>query len=265
MELSSRLRLRPSVAMVPMGGVEWQFFLGNTRRSFYYKLRPELAAAVRQLGGELTLGEVACRAGAHPDQLAALADVLHYSCIVEDVDVAKRVAVLPWRRLINFFGDYVPSYGLEEAFARLAQTRVVVLGVGAVGSWVSTQLCQSAIGSLLLVDDDIVEESNLNRSLYTQHDLGKHKVDALAQRLCCVRPDLSVETIRTKIKDATDLACLLRASAPVSVVVNCADFPSVDATSALVDAACKDTRTPYVIAGGYNLHLSLVGMTVIPG
>jgi molybdopterin/thiamine biosynthesis adenylyltransferase len=47
--------------------------------------------------------------------------------------------------------------------------------------------------------------------------------------------------------------------------VNCADFPSVDVTSHIVDSACQPRGVPYVIAGGYNLHLSLIGLTVIPG
>ena len=49
------------------------------------------------------------------------------------------------------------------------------------------------------------------------------------------------------------------------VVVNCADFPSVDDTSRWIDVVCQSSKTPYVIAGGYNLHPSLIGMSVIPG
>src|SRR5205085_2811128 len=41
--------------------------------------------------------------------------------------------------------------------------------------------------------------------------------------------------------------------------------PSVDATSALVNSACQPLHVPYIIAGGYNLHLGLVGLTVLPG
>lgn len=42
-------------------------------------------------------------------------------------------------------------------------------------------------------------------------------------------------------------------------------YPSVDYTSSIVDEACKALNLPYIIGGGYNLHLSLIGMTVIPG
>lgn len=263
--MPSRLRLRPSVAMVPMGEETWQFFLGNTRTSRYYRLRQEFAEALRQLDGQDTLAEVARRTSADPSRFEALARTLHASCVLEDDSVARRIARSPWRRVLNFIGDYIPSNDVEAAFARLSDTKVVILGAGAVGSWVATQLCQSGISRLVLIDDDTVETSNLNRALYTQPDVSRHKVDALLQRLQRINPRLLGSPLRQRVTDASELAELLHDAAPTSIVVNCADSPNVDATSAIVDRACQMTRTPYVIAGGYNLHLSLIGMTVLPG
>lgn len=251
--------------MVPMGEQQWQFFLGNTRRNRHYKLRQELATALRLLDGKATLAEVAHRTGAAPESLVALGRALHASCILEEDSFAQRAAQSPWRRVLNFIGDYIPSDGVEAAFARLSETEIIVLGVGAVGSWVATQLCQTGVSRLVLVDNDTVETSNLNRSLYTLPDVGRYKADALAQRLKEIRPSLTIRPIRHRMTDSGDLARLLQDVRRPSIVVNCADSPSVDATSAMVDAACRATRTAYVIAGGYNLHLSLIGMTVLPG
>ena len=251
--------------MVPMGGDQWQFFLGNTRRSRQYRLRQELAVALKQLDGHLTLAEVARRTGADRECLEALARALHASCILEEEGFAQWAIQSPWRRMLNFLGDYIPSDGVKDVFARLSETEVIVLGVGAVGSWVATQLCQSGVGRLVLVDKDVVETSNLNRSLYTQSDVGQYKVDALAQRLQEVNPQIVLRPLRQMMEDSGDLRRLLQDAGPASIVVNCADWPSVDGTSAMVDAACQTTRTAYVIAGGYNLHLSLIGMTVLPG
>jgi len=251
--------------MVPMGEDRWQFFLGNTRTTRYYRLRRELADAIKQLDGRITLAEVADRTSADPNSLEALARTLRQSCVLEDGSWAERVASSPWRRVLNFIGDYIPCNDLEAAFARLSATTVVILGVGAVGSWVATQLCQSGISRLVLVDSDIVEISNLNRSLFTQTDVGRYKVDALLQRLVSINPGLIGRLLKQRITDAGELAGLLQDTGPTTIVVNCADSPSVDATSAIVDGACRGTRTAYVIAGGYNLHLSLIGMTVLPG
>lgn len=251
--------------MVPMGGEAWQFFLGNTRRSRHYRLRPKLVEALKQMDGKATLDEVMRRTGVESKSLEALARSLHESCILEDNNFAQRVASSAWRRVLNFIGDYIPSDNVEAAFEHLSSTAVIVLGVGAVGSWVATQLCQSGINQLVLVDDDTVEASNLNRSLYTQPDIGKHKADALLQRLQCINPGIRGVVVRQRMTDMNELSALIQAVGPETIVVNCADSPSVDVTSAMVDRACQMTRTPYVIAGGYNLHLSLIGMTVLPG
>ncbi|MBD5804508.1 Sulfur carrier protein ThiS adenylyltransferase [Azoarcus sp. Aa7] len=261
----SCLRLRPSVAMVPMGAEQWQFFQGNTRRSRVFRLRADLADAVGRLNGEQTLAVVARNAGAEPTRLVALAESLHTGCLIEDAAVAQRIAQSPWRRLLNFVGDYIPSDVLESILPRLSSTSVIILGVGGVGSWVAAQLCQFGFGHLVLVDNDTVEQSNLNRSLYSLFDVGRHKVDALADHLRSIRPEMQITCIKQRLSDAGGLAQLLAGQAHFTIVVNCADMPSVDVTSAMVDAACRVSATPYVIAGGYNLHLSLVGMTVLPG
>lgn len=260
-----RVRLRPSIAMVSQGGENWQFFQGNTRRSRVYRLCAALSDALKHLDGIRSLQTVAEQTGAQLTQLVALADALHENCLVEDADVAWRIAKSPWRRILNFIGDYIPSSTVEDAFTRLTNARVIVLGTGAVGSWVATQLCQSGIKSFVLIDDDIVESSNLNRSLFSFPDIGRHKADALAGRLKQINPRMKVDCIKQCISDAQDLIQLISARPKHNIVVNCADTPSVDATSSMVDAACKTSNTPYVIAGGYNLHLSLIGMTVMPG
>ena len=251
--------------MVPICDDLWQFFLGNTRRSRHYRLRQDLARAVSQMDGIATLEEIAGRTGSDLHGLEALARTLHSSCILEDHDFVQRLACSPWRRVLNFISDYVPSDYVESAFERLSETEVLILGAGAVGSWVATQLCHSGVERLTLIDDDMVAVSNLNRSLYTLPDVGQQKVDALTRRLTAINPRLRVRQQRQFVTDASQLLGWLREAGPSAIVVNCADSPSVDATSAMVDSVCRATRNAYVIAGGYNLHLSLIGMTVIPG
>ena len=261
----SILRLRPSVAMVPMGDEKWQFFQGNTRRGRVFKLQPALANTVKILSGHYSLASAARLSRADPLRLLELAKVLHEGCLLEDANVAERIAQLPWRRVLNFLGDYIPSYEVEDAFLRLSGETVLMLGVGGVGSWVATQLCQSGFERFILVDDDEVELSNLNRSLYSKPDVGRSKVDALAERMRTICPRVCVRGVKEQLVDATGLAELIANLHGSGIVVNCADTPSVDATSSIVDEACRSTATPYVIAGGYNLHLSLIGMTVLPG
>lgn len=261
----SLLRLRPSVAFVPQGGNQYHFFQGNTRRSRFYQFQPDLALIIRMLDGSQTLAEISETNNVALEKLLQLADHLHERCLIEDVEVAARVGQSPWRRVLNFLADYFSSSELEEQFIRLTNTAVVVLGAGAVGSWVAVQLAQTGFKKFTLVDNDTVERSNLNRSLFSESDIGKLKTDALTKKLQSISTEILIDVQSSFITAPRHLKALLQQRSGQTIVVNCADSPSVDVTSAIVDSACKELRMPYVIAGGYNLHLSLIGMTVIPG
>lgn len=77
----------------------------------------------------------------------------------------------------------------DEAMERLWHSRVIVFGIGGVGGYVCEALARSGIGSLDLVDDDVVCESNVNRQIIaSQATLGMPKVDAMAQRVKDISP-----------------------------------------------------------------------------
>lgn len=84
----------------------------------------------------------------------------------------------------------------------LAKTRVIVFGIGGVGSWCAEALVRSGIGTIALVDSDIVCVTNINRQVQaTAESVGKPKVLELAARLRQIHPDtaiLPLETIFSK-------------------------------------------------------------------
>ena len=79
---------------------------------------------------------------------------------------------------------------------RLRQACVLVAGAGALGNEVLKNLALLGVGRLLLIDLDRVEYSNLSRTvLFTEADVGRPKVEAAAQALARLNPDVLVETI----------------------------------------------------------------------
>jgi tRNA A37 threonylcarbamoyladenosine dehydratase len=77
----------------------------------------------------------------------------------------------------------------REAIGRLHETKVILFGVGGVGSWCAEGLVRSGIGSLDMVDFDTVCVSNINRQLHaTPAAIGKVKVDAMKKRLLEINP-----------------------------------------------------------------------------
>jgi len=90
------------------------------------------------------------------------------------------------------YSRQIPLLGVEGQ-ERLSKSRVAVVGLGGLGSSISTYLAAAGV-SLRLVDWDLVEPSNLNRQvLYTRADVGRPKAFAAAERLRALNPDVDLE------------------------------------------------------------------------
>lgn len=88
----------------------------------------------------------------------------------------------------------------EEAVVKLRVSHVAVLGVGGVGSWACEALVRTGIGELTIVDFDRIEPSNLNRQVHAlQNTVGQIKVEAMANRLLAINPELIIHSYQEKI------------------------------------------------------------------
>lgn len=80
-----------------------------------------------------------------------------------------------------------------QAIERLKSSTVVVFGIGGVGGYVVEALARSGVGSFVLVDNDEVSITNLNRQIIALHStIGKNKVDVMAERIHDINPAASV-------------------------------------------------------------------------
>ena len=83
-----------------------------------------------------------------------------------------------------------------EAQRRLANSHVILFGLGGVGSYTAECLARSGVGELTIVDNDTVGLTNLNRQLEALHStLGQRKTDAVAARLRDINPNLRLHPI----------------------------------------------------------------------
>ncbi len=110
----------------------------------------------------------------------------------------------------------------DNAMERLAHARVVVFGLGGVGSYAAEGLVRSGIGHLSLVDFDNVCVTNANRQLHaTARTVGKPKAELMAQRCREINPDAQVEPVREFYRE--DLADQLLAPGSYDFVVDAID------------------------------------------
>ena len=92
----------------------------------------------------------------------------------------------------------LPGWG-SEAQARLADARVVVLGAGGLGSFVVPALVAAGVGTVVIVDDDDVDATNLHRqTMHAPTDIGRSKVASAADAASALSPDTAVITVATR-------------------------------------------------------------------
>ena len=89
---------------------------------------------------------------------------------------------------------------LGEDFLQYAQkVRIILFGVGGVGSWCAESLVRSGITNLTIVDDDVISPTNINRQLMaTSSTIGQPKVEVMRQRLLDIDPEASITTLRER-------------------------------------------------------------------
>lgn len=85
----------------------------------------------------------------------------------------------------------------SEGLVKLKNARVVVFGIGGVGSYTVEGLVRAGVGNLVLVDDDCICLTNINRQLHaTRKTLGRAKVEVMKERINEINPEARVETFR---------------------------------------------------------------------
>ncbi len=134
---------------------------------------------------------------------------------------------------------FLPEIDVEGQ-QRLLNSRVLVLGLGGLGSPISMYLASSGVGQLVLVDPDEVDLSNLQRQIVHSTDrLGMKKVASAKQTLKAMNPDVEVVTLDSKLSETE----LIQQARNVDVVVDGTDNFRARFS---INRACQAARTPLV-------------------
>jgi adenylyltransferase/sulfurtransferase len=117
----------------------------------------------------------------------------------------------------------LPDFGLA-AQQRLLAARVLLIGAGGLGCPTAIYLAAAGVGTIGIVDDDVVDASNLQRQiLYGTGDLGRSKVDVARERILAQNPDVTVTPFATRLSSDNALEIL----GPYDVIVDGTDnFPT---------------------------------------
>ena len=85
----------------------------------------------------------------------------------------------------------------KEAVKKLNNSRVAVFGIGGVGGHCAEALVRSGVGTIDIVDNDVIAESNINRQIVALHStIGRYKTEVMKERLLDINPDVKVNEYR---------------------------------------------------------------------
>lgn len=136
----------------------------------------------------------------------------------------------------------------DVAMSTLERSHVMVMGVGGVGSFAAEALVRTGVGTVTLVDFDLVCATNANRQLHTlQQTLGEPKVEVMAERLRRVNPKAKVLTRQVFYNADTSNDLLFGGGPKVDLVIDAID--NMTAKCHLI-ATCRDHQIPIVVNMG---------------
>lgn len=144
-----------------------------------------------------------------------------------------------------------------EGQLRLNQARVLVVGAGGLGSPVALYLAAAGVGTIGIIDDDVVELSNLQRQIiHATADVGRHKVDSAFNSLQAMNPDVKVQPYKLQL-------CADNVMSIIKEYDFVVDGTDNFAAKFLVNDACVLAGIPF--SHGGVLRFSGQVMTVLPG
>ncbi len=157
---------------------------------------------------------------------------------------------------VERYSRQIPIIG-DEGQERLRNSAVLIVGVGGLGSIAALYLALAGIGRLILIDDGIVELSNLNRQvLYGPSDIGRPKALVAKEKLEALNPDVKVEAYNARLDENLGRALIERANVVIDALDN---WPSRH----LLNRLCVSLKRPLIHAGVYGLYGQIT--TIIPG
>jgi adenylyltransferase/sulfurtransferase len=145
----------------------------------------------------------------------------------------------------------------EEGQEQLKKATIFIAGAGGLGSPISIYLAAAGVGKIVLVDNDVVERTNLNRQiLHYDQDIGRKKTDSALETLQAINPDIVVEVIDTTI-DETNVCTLVEGADGIVDALD--NFP----TRYLLNRIAVEIKIPFFHGAIRGLYGQAT--TILPG
>mgnify|MGYP004495126579 FL=1 len=133
----------------------------------------------------------------------------------------------------------------KDGLEKLKNSKIAVFGIGGVGSFVVEGLARSGIGNFVLIDNDTICLTNLNRQIHaTTKTIGMYKVDAMKQRILDINPDANIENYKEFYLPESKIKILNK---NIDYIVDAIDTVT---TKVLLACQARDLEIPIISAMG---------------
>ncbi len=138
-----------------------------------------------------------------------------------------------------------------EGQKKLNNSSILIVGCGGLGTSASQYLAMSGIGKITLLDDDIINLSNLNRqTLFQEKDIGKFKVKVLASRLKKINQNITIKTFCERLEKSTN-----HINDSYDVILDCSDNFE---TRYLINKICFNQKKKLISAALQNFDIQIL-------
>lgn len=136
-------------------------------------------------------------------------------------------------RQINLIG--------EDGIKKLNNSEISVFGLGGVGSYTLETLVRAGIGRVNIVDNDVIDKTNINRQLYALNStIGKRKIDIAKERCLDINPELEIKAFDLFIENKEDIIKIVENS---DYILDCID--TIDSKLKIIEVA-KELDIPII-------------------
>ncbi|MBY9004630.1 MAG: ThiF family adenylyltransferase [Candidatus Lokiarchaeota archaeon] len=155
----------------------------------------------------------------------------------------------------------IKEFGYDINWDDLSSYHVGVIGIGGLGCVSSEMVTRCGLGKLTLFDNDIVDQVNLNRSMYKPEHVGKPKVEVAYRILKTINPDVDIFYFKNDIMDINFESTFEKEISKIDIILNGLD--NIPAREYL-NSKCIRLKIPYIDAGASRSGLSGYVHPIIP-
>lgn len=265
------LKIKDSVDLYLVDDELLSIYFFSTRKELRYKVNEVILQMIKKLDGknsvEKIVNDIVSEYGNYDkDALYNVIKQLYDKNVLTEVcqqNILSKEDEKRFERQINYLSDYFLTYNDAcQAQKKLNETRVLILGCGAIGGNIAIQLCMSGIRNMGLLDYDVVNHSDIARHLnFRIEDIGRKKIYTLCDSLTKIDRNVKIETYDIEVMPTTDLDSII---ANYDFIVNTLDEPYIGYTASKVSRICVKRELPLYVAGGFDAHLASTGELIIP-